>query len=116
MLNDPTVLEASRVLAQNLVTTQDPLTTAFRRIVCRRPTKKEQQILTDYYEDQKKLYDQNKLDANKTLDAGEYAHNPKTDPSPRPGGAPLPWAPGRVPALMKTIELIYNLEETITRT
>jgi hypothetical protein len=103
MLNDPTVLEAARVLAQRLVTQNDPLTTAFRRIVGRRPTSKELQTLTDYYNDQKKLYDQKQLDANKTLDAGEYPHDPNTDRN-------------KTAALMKTIELIYNLEETITRT
>ncbi|HEV2479129.1 MAG TPA: PSD1 and planctomycete cytochrome C domain-containing protein [Puia sp.] len=105
MLNDPTVLEAARVLAQRLVKgkDQDPLTTAFRRIVCRHPTKKEQTVIGDYYNDQLQLFKQKKLDARATLDIGEYPQDPRLDPN-------------TTAALMKTIELMYNLEETITRT
>jgi hypothetical protein len=111
MMNDPTVLEASRVLAQRLLagapnstatTDSDPLTTAFRTIVCRHPTKKESTVLADYYADQLKLFQNKQLDAKKTLNIGEYPQA-KTDPA-------------ATAALMKVIELIYNLEETITRT
>ncbi len=102
MMNDPTVLEASRVLAQRLVTDNDPLTTAFRQIVCRHPTKKESTVLADYYNDQLKTFQTKQQDARKTLDIGEYPQA-KTDPA-------------ATAALMKVIELIYNLEETITRT
>ena len=102
MMNDPTVLEASRVLAQHLVTDADPLTTAFRTIVCRHPTKKESTVLESYYNDQLKTYQTKQQDAKKTLDIGEYPQA-NTDPA-------------KTAALMKVIELIYNLEETITRT
>ena len=103
MLNDPTVLEASRVLAQQLAKTQDPITPAFRHIVCRYPTKKEQTVISEYYNDQLQLYKQKKLDAKETLNIGEYPQDPRLDPD-------------TTAALMKTIELIYNLEETITKT
>jgi len=103
MLNDPTVLEAARVLAQQLARNADPLTPAFRRIVCRYPTKKEQTVINDYYNDQLQLYKQKKLDARTTLNIGEYPQDRRLDPN-------------TTAALMKTIELIYNLEETITRT
>src|SRR3984957_10465654 len=102
MMNDPTVLEASRVLAQHLVTENNAVTLAFRTIVCRHPTKKEQQVLIDYYNDQTKLFQSKQLDAKKTLAIGEYPQA-NTDPA-------------STAALMKVIELIYNLEETITRT
>jgi Protein of unknown function (DUF1553)/Protein of unknown function (DUF1549)/Planctomycete cytochrome C len=117
MMNDPTVLEASRVLAQRLlaaapnntapnnntaIPNNDPVTTAFRLIVCRHPTKKESTVLGSYYNDQIKLFQTKQLDAKKTLNAGEYPQA-KTDPA-------------ATAALMKVIELIYNLEETITRT
>jgi hypothetical protein len=112
MMNDPTVLEASRVLAQRLLAApapnntaapnNDPLTTAFRTIVCRHPTKKESSVLADYYNDQLKTFQTKQQDARKTLDIGEYPQA-KTDPA-------------ATAALMKVIELIYNLEETITRT
>ncbi|HXB95144.1 MAG TPA: PSD1 and planctomycete cytochrome C domain-containing protein [Puia sp.] len=106
MMNDPTVLEASRVLAQNLLTqnAEDParLTTAFRLIVCRRPSPKELSVLTDYYHDQLGAFRQKKLDAARTLNIGEHVQNKAVDPDASA-------------ALMKTIELMYNLEETITR-
>jgi hypothetical protein len=45
MMNDPAVLEASRVLASKLVqeksATKDKITKAFRLIVCRTPNEKE---------------------------------------------------------------------------
>ncbi len=54
MMNDPAVLEASRVLAGKLLqekgTLDEKITKAFRLIVCRQPTEKELDILTRYYE------------------------------------------------------------------
>jgi hypothetical protein len=108
MMNDPTVLEASRVLAQHLLaskttaTDEARLITAFRLIVCRHPTKKELTVLTDYYKDQIGLFRNKQLNARQTLSVGEYPQA-STDPD-------------ATAALMKVIELIYNLEETITRT
>jgi hypothetical protein len=102
MMNDPTVLEASRVLAQHLVTNDNFVTLAFRQIVCRHPTQKESTVLNDYYNDQLKSFQTKQQDAKKTLNVGEYPHA-NTDPA-------------KTAALMKVIELIYNLEETITRT
>jgi hypothetical protein len=107
MMNDPTVLEASRVLAQRLlaskttVTDEARLTMAFRLIVCRHPTKKELTVLTDYYNDQLGLFHNKQLNARQTLSVGEYPQA-TTDSD-------------ATAALMKVIELIYNLEETITR-
>lgn len=107
MLNDPTVLEASRVMAQYLVLQQQQqeqrITTAFRRIVCRKPTDKELGILKDYYNSQLQEFQQKKLDAAKTLKVGEYPLNEKADPV-------------QSAALAKVIQLIYNLEESITKT
>lgn len=51
MMNDPTVLEASRVLAQRLLTANKPdeekkkIASAFRTIICRKATSKEMGIL-----------------------------------------------------------------------
>ena len=106
MMNDPTVLEASRVLAQNLLSQKsadaDPMTTAFRTIVCRHPDAKELSVLTGYYNEQLQAFRQKKLDAGKTLAIGEYPGNKQLNPNEQA-------------ALMKVIELLYNLEETITR-
>lgn len=107
MMNDPTVLEASRVLAQKILEkqapSQDEITTAFRRIVCRHPTETELKILTDYYNDQLQQFQQKKLDALKTLQVGESPLNEKENTE-------------QSAALMKVIEMIYNLEESITKT
>ncbi len=83
MMNDPAVLEASRVLAQNLLTekssAEEKITTAFRRIICRTPTEKEKQILQGLYKEQLELFQQKKLDAAITLKVGEYPLDKKVD-------------------------------------
>lgn len=107
MMNDPTVLEASRVLSQNLMqeksSTQDKITKAFRRIVCRKPTEKEVTILKGYFDEQAALFKQKKLNAAKILAVGEY---PQAKIADRASQA----------ALMQVIGTIYNMEETITKT
>ena len=106
MLNDPTVLEASRVLAQHLceenTVASKKLEKAFRLIVCRMPTAKEITILQDYYTEQVNQFTQKKLDAAATIKTGEYK---------------MPVHPDVITmaALMKSIEAIYNLEESITK-
>ncbi|MBI3719823.1 MAG: PSD1 domain-containing protein [Sphingobacteriales bacterium] len=107
MLNDPTVLEASRVLAQKLISEQssaeEKINKAFRLIVCRKANSKEMDMLKKYYDDQLQQFRQNKLDASLTLKIGEYPSDEKTDKK-------------TAAALMKVISIIYNLEETITKT
>jgi hypothetical protein len=107
MMNDPTVLEASRVLAEKISVEQsapaDKITKVFRLIVCRKPTAKELKTLQDYYNDQLQEFVQKKLNAQKTIATGEYATNKNTDPN-------------STAALIKVINIIYNLEETITKT
>jgi hypothetical protein len=106
MMNDPTVLEASRVLAERLTaensTATDKVSKAFRLIVCRKATDRELKVLNDYYTEQLQLFRDKKLDAATTLKAGEYKTEISGDRNP-------------VAALMKTINTIYNLEETITK-
>ncbi len=106
MMNEPTVLEASRVLAERLSvqqnSTADKLTTAFRRIICRLPKPKEQAILQAYFDEQLSQFKAKKLDAAATLKVGEY---------------PLAKTPDQnaTAALMKVISMIYNMEEAITK-
>ncbi|AXY77385.1 DUF1553 domain-containing protein [Paraflavitalea soli] len=106
MMNDPTTLEASRVLAQQLEaqsgSAKDKIATAFRRIICRKASDKELQVLQSYYEEQLKLFSQKQLDAAKTLKVGEYPGNDKLDAN-------------TCAALMKTVNTIYNLEEAISK-
>jgi hypothetical protein len=107
MMNDPTVLEAARVLAQRLVAEpssgRDKLIKAFRLIVCRRPSGKELTILDQYYSEELKNFSSGKENASTALDVGEYPHNKDIQPAP-------------CAALMRTIDMMYNLEETITKT
>jgi hypothetical protein len=107
MMNDPTVLEASRVLAQKLATEQssaeEKIQKAFRLIVCRHASDKELSILKKYYDEELQLFRQKKLDATATLKIGEYPLNEKIDPNISA-------------ALMKVVNTIYNMEEAITKT
>lgn len=106
MMNDPAVLEASRVLAERLMeektASEQKVKTAFRKIICRTPKETEMKILMEYYNEQLTQFQQNKLDAVKTLKVGEYPMNDNTEKN-------------QTAALMKTINTIYNMEEAITK-
>ncbi|MFC3881586.1 PSD1 and planctomycete cytochrome C domain-containing protein [Algoriphagus namhaensis] len=106
MMNDPMVLEASRVLASKLnETTKDPeaaISEAFKRIVCRDIASKELDILENYYEDQVERFGENPDQIKSALSVGEY---PLDDSAITKETA----------ALMQVIVSIYNLEETITK-
>ncbi len=106
MMNDPTVLEASRVLSQKLLeeksSVDEKITTAFHRIICRMPDKKELDILKNYYNEQLQQFQNKKLDAATTIKAGEYKMDNTVDVN-------------RSAALMKVISTIYNMEEAITK-
>ncbi|HRE51757.1 MAG TPA: PSD1 and planctomycete cytochrome C domain-containing protein [Flavitalea sp.] len=106
MMNDPTVMEAARVLAEKLVRENNDarsnLEKAFRLIVLRKPKKEEADKIMDYYNEQLALFTAGKLSDKKTLQAGEYAHIPDIDTK-------------TAAAMMKTISLLYNLEETLSK-
>ncbi|MDP4284582.1 MAG: PSD1 and planctomycete cytochrome C domain-containing protein [Bacteroidota bacterium] len=107
MMNDPTVLEASRVLAERLMemnsTPDAKINKAFRRIICRVADTKEMSILKTYYDEQLTEFRQKQLDAVATMDVGEYPHTKTPDAN-------------STAALMKVIEMIYNIEEAIVKT
>lgn len=104
MMNDPTVLEASRVLAGRLLEektdVKDKVTKAFRLIVCRKPTEKEVEVLTNYFN--KEVSEIKDATAQKTLAIGE---------------APVPQDEDKkkLAAMSRVVSTIYNLEETITK-
>ena len=107
MLNDPTVLEASRVLAENISLSnkslEDKLEQAFETIVIRKPSRFERNKLINYCEKQVAYYQGNTALLKNTLSVGEYKH-----PTQKYNEA-------EAAALMKTILILYNLEETITK-
>jgi hypothetical protein len=104
MMNDPMVLEASRVLAAKLLAedsqVKDKINKAFRLIICRRPNEEELTLLNNYYENESKNISTNH--AMELLNVGEY---------------PLPEKMDRITlaAMMQVIAAIYNLEEAITK-
>ncbi len=106
MLNDPMVLEASRVLASKLWQQEkDPdeaIRKAFKRILCREMSNKEFDLMSSYYEDQKRRFSENPEDIKSTLDVGEYTLEEKD-------------LKAETAALMQVIVSLYNLEETITK-
>jgi hypothetical protein len=106
MMNDPMVLEASRVLASNLLNENldgnKAIEMAFKRILCREMSAKEKSILTGYYKDQLNRFKENPDQVKPTLEVGEY---PLDEKNIKPETA----------ALMQVIVSMYNLEETITK-
>lgn len=106
MLNDPTVLEASRVMAERLVAKstdiEGNIRASFQTIVCRIPTDKEVELLKKYYSEEASTFAKQKENAAKVLNVGEYPHDAKADKV-------------RAAALMRVINTLYNMEETITK-
>jgi hypothetical protein len=106
MMNDPVVLEASRVFAQKLVSANTDVEKSIRkamlRILCREPSKDELNVLLKYYNDQVNYFRVNKHNAEKTISVGEYPKDPQKDVV-------------QVASLMRVINTIYNLEEAIVK-
>jgi hypothetical protein len=107
MLNDPAVLEASRVLAERItlkpLTPEQKIIESFQRIVCRKPSDKEIKLLTEYYNEEFTSIGKDKKQAHKILNVGEYPHELKVKEN-------------EAAALMRVINTLYNMEETITKT
>ena len=105
MMNDPMVLEASRVLAERLMEenseVREKIVKAFRLIVCRTPREQEITLLHKAYETE--LAGLSPESAGALLQAGEFPRSAKSDPV-------------TVAALMLVVNTIYNLEESITKT
>ncbi|MBI0401760.1 PSD1 and planctomycete cytochrome C domain-containing protein [Cyclobacterium marinum] len=107
MLNDPLVLEASRVLANKLIGEgkeyEEAIQEAFLRIICRTPKVEEFELLKEYYQEELKRFKQKPETILETVNAGEfpldqYSNSPETA------------------ALMQVVVAIYNVEEAITKT
>ncbi|MGF1557525.1 MAG: PSD1 and planctomycete cytochrome C domain-containing protein [Flavobacteriaceae bacterium] len=103
--NDIQVLEAARVLAQNIVAGSDNDSTAvkevFEKILVRTPKAEELLVLESYYHDAIEKFNNGTEDAEKLVALGEY-QKLETDPV-------------KTAALMLTAQIIYNLDETITK-
>jgi len=106
MLNDPTVLEASKALADKLLQQQPGTNTliekAFRSILCRKASSKEIETLVSFYEETKKELTKDKKKVATLIEPGLY--QPKTKQIVD------------LAAAMQTIQVIYNMQEAITKT
>ncbi|NVJ85375.1 MAG: DUF1553 domain-containing protein [Algoriphagus sp.] len=106
MMNDPMVLEASRVLATTILQKHTEIEStveeAFVRILCRPIKDQESDLLVSYYEDQLNRFESNPDQILPTLLVGEYPLDSEAINS-------------KTAALMQVIVSLYNLEETITK-
>ncbi|MCC5936933.1 MAG: PSD1 domain-containing protein [Lunatimonas sp.] len=106
MLNDPTVLEASRVLAATLLRdgkpTEQAVKEAFTRIVGRIPDSREIQVLVDFHQELVTDFREDEANASKLLEVGD---------------SPIPTDLSAIDlaSLMQVIHTLYNMEETITK-
>lgn len=106
MMNDPMVLEASRVLAERLMleelTPEDKIKKAFRLIMCRKAADEELKLLTGFFEEERNYYKGDAEKARQRLEAGEYKHEEISDVA-------------TTAALMQVISTLYNTDEAITK-
>src|SRR5690606_11380129 len=106
MMNDPMVLEASRVLAERLMTedmsNEDRIAKAARLILCRRAEGKEMQILNNFFQEEKTYYEGDGAKAEERLAVGEFRHEQVEDRA-------------STAALMQVVSTLYNMDEAITK-
>ena len=106
MMNDPMVLEGSRVLAERLMledlSAEERIARAAQLILCRKPGEKELAILKTFFEEEKKYYEGAPEKAKQRLQAGEYKHENINDVV-------------STAALMQVVSTLYNTDEAITK-
>jgi hypothetical protein len=107
LLNDPTYVEASRKLAERLMTeapasADERIAWAFRVATARRPSEGEIGVLRRVYEEQLATYRAHPEAAQKLLAVGEAPRNEKLDPT-------------ELAAWTMMASMILNLDETVTK-
>lgn len=104
MMNDPTILEASRVMAQREYHSniETAIINVFEKIVCRYPESQELDILLGYFEELKAEFSNHSQEAKNVISVGEYENIPSD-------GSEV-----EIAAFMEVIQVIYNMEEVIT--
>ncbi|MCK5443189.1 MAG: DUF1553 domain-containing protein, partial [Maribacter sp.] len=103
--NDVQVLEAARVLAQRALASHNEdseiVRSIFQQILVREPGEKELKLLDGYYKDAINKFKNEPENAQKLVSVGEYEQ--------------LKTELDKTAALMLTVQVIYNLDETITK-
>ncbi len=107
ILNDPTFVEAARVLAQHMMTDggktpEERLAYGFYRVLCRRPHDAETKILADGFSTQLNQFRNDRAAALKFLSIGQSKLDDKLDPI-------------ELAAYTMMASAILNLDETITK-
>jgi hypothetical protein len=107
LLNDPQLMEASRVLASrqlaaNGTDIEKAIANAFRLITCRTASANELKVLHDFYNAELANYQKNPAAASSILRSGNYPQDNRSDKAISA-------------AMTLTIQTIYNLDETISR-
>jgi len=103
LLNDPTYVEASRVLAEHMLERKgDRIGWAFERTVTREPTTEERQILLDLYRQSTAEFHRSPQNAEKLVHIGEAT-------------LPANEKPVDLAAMTAVARAILNMHETITR-
>ncbi|HEY0739909.1 MAG TPA: PSD1 and planctomycete cytochrome C domain-containing protein [Chryseosolibacter sp.] len=106
MMNDPMVLEASRVLAERLslekISNEEKISKAFRLILCREPAKNETEILVKHFEEEKNQFEKDHQKAKEFIKQGEYKHEAVENTV-------------ELASLMQVIHTMYNMDEAITK-
>jgi len=107
LLNDPTFVEASRVLAQRALVEGGKDATArisyaFRLATARTPTTQEIKVLRTLLDGRLDAYRQDRAGAMKLLAVGESPRNPRLDVA-------------ELAAYTTVASVIFNLDETITK-
>ncbi len=107
LLNDPTYIEASRKLAERLMTDagatpEERITFAYRLAMARPPKRAEVAVLRRLFEEQLAIYRMDEKAAVKLLSVGEAPRNEKL-------------APAELAAWSVVASVILNLDETVTK-
>jgi hypothetical protein len=106
MLNDPTMIEASKALADRLLQAgtnpSQIIASAFQRIICRTPDAKEKEVLVSYWEQAVAELKKNPENARKIISVGNYQAVTKDIIL--------------LAAAMQAIQVMYNMQEAITKT
>ncbi len=108
MMNDPAILEASRVFSSRLIsespnkTHSDYIKKAFKRVLCRDATERELNLLDQYYVEELERFTKKKEEAKAFLNVGEAPIDQKIPKE-------------KLAALMSVVHAIYNLEESLTK-
>jgi hypothetical protein len=107
LLNDPTYIEASRKLAERMMTEAGPtleakVAFAFRLATARRPTAGELEVLTQLFDEQRAVYRNDVKGARKLLGVGESGRNESLDAA-------------ELAAWTMVASAILNLDETVTK-